>query len=71
MTSIYTDKRFSFMWLSPLEKYKENYHFVKTQYLDLEMFFLKRLDIKSATEIRKSWEEWKKEDYLDYKELCT
>jgi hypothetical protein len=69
MKSIYTDPRFAFMFMTPLEKWKENYDFVKSSYLDLELFFLKRLDIENADKIRKSWEEWEAEDYKHYKEI--
>jgi hypothetical protein len=55
--------------LTPLEKWKENYDFVKHCYWDLELFFLKRLDIENADKIRKGWEEWELRDYEDYKKI--
>ena len=67
--SIYTDPRFAFMFMTPLEKWKENYDFVKHCYWDLELFFLKRLDIENANKIRRGWEKWEKEDYKHHKEI--
>jgi hypothetical protein len=67
--SIYTDPQFAFMFLSPLEKWKDNYDFVKAEYWDLILFFLKRGKKEQADKLLKGWEEWEKEDYIYYKEL--